>query len=1349
MSNTPPHTSIALRPWGVVVLLATLAIPASAAGELSFEERVRAQEAVARTYSRHRIGTDAPFERSVTRSMLESIVRDQLARERELETRWKTPVTRAAVEREMERIARHTRFPDRLREIYAALNDDPVLVLECFARPSLVRRLTDRFRRSGEVGVVDDGAVSLELVADPRYRLPDPAGPDSEGTAACPPADGWVNGSLDDVPLARRQAAHVWTGSELIVWGGLLVESGLQSVKGGRYDPLTDSWSPLRGLGAPPGGSYTAVWTGTEMILWGGGGSAATAFRAGARYNPATDTWSPLSLTNAPVPLSNPTAVWTGTRMLVWGGRDLQSLVASNAGWAYDPSLDLWTAITTAGAPAPRYQHSAVWTGSRMIVFGGDNGVVRSNDGGSYDPASDTWAPISTSGAPSPRRQHSAIWTGGRMIVWGGTEPSSGYLQTGGRYDPASDTWQATSTVGAPQARILHAAEWTGSRMIVWGGSSQNSPFVLGDGSRYDPISDSWSSVSNSGAPQGMDGPAAAWTGSLLLVWGKNPGGRYDPATDSWTPMSSGAGNLAEGGTVVWTGTEALAWGGNSSLPGARYDPLLDSWTAITPVGAPSARVAHTSVWTGQRMIVWGGYTPGGGIHGTGGRYDPTTDSWQSTSTLGAPTARYDHAAAWAGSRMIVWGGWTGLQGSDMNTGGRYDPVLDTWTPTSVTNAAEPRHSTSALWTGRYVVIFGGSHNSAPVPGSWPNGKRYDPASDTWLPMGSGGGPAPATGGYSPTGVWTGESALYRHGDGLSARYRPGDDRWLPMSADGAPRPTNAFPSGVWTGLQFVIPAYDSKPGASYDPATDAWTPLQVEGMPEFSRLPSIWTGQGVFNWNGTNGGFYVADWDGDGDRGSCDPCPVDAADDGDGDGRCADVDNCPTVANSGQQNGDGDARGDACDGCPLDFEDSFVDTDGDGLGNVCDADDDGDASPDGSDNCPLISNPGQQNADGDAFGDPCDPCPIDALNDADADGTCANVDNCPTVSNAGQADADGDAIGDACDACPTDATNTDPDGDGRCLGQDNCPTRFNPLQSDGDADGIGELCDNCPGIANTGQPDVDGDGAGDVCDCEPADPNDRRPPEVTGVAAAKSGSTALLSWTSAAGADAYSVSRGLLSAKGPNQYGPCLTNNVATPGLSDAEIPPVGDGYFYLVQAQSYECTLGTLGWTSSEAERNNFSAGSCTGGGHADVLASSQSTPTGTLSGTLSRASSSDGLVESVTEVLSGGSPANRFSQLEHRFTFPVFAGLRSELHVEGFRTSSTDGDDFRFEYSTDGVNWTPVALPSLPFSDNDIDLAGTVPSTFNGNLLIRVVDTNRTPGTQSLDTVSIDAIFIRIVN
>ena len=52
----------------------------------------------------------------------------------------------------------------------------------------------------------------------------------------------------------------------------------------------------------------------------------------------------------------------------------------------------------------------------------------------------------STANAPSGRAGHTAVWTGSEMIVWGGVSVHHCYLNTGGRYNPSTDSWTATST---------------------------------------------------------------------------------------------------------------------------------------------------------------------------------------------------------------------------------------------------------------------------------------------------------------------------------------------------------------------------------------------------------------------------------------------------------------------------------------------------------------------------------------------------------------------------------------------------------------------------------------------------------------------------------------------------------------------------------------------------------------------------------------------------------------------------------------------------------------------------------------------------------------------------------------
>src|SRR5947199_2977181 len=103
-----------------------------------------------------------------------------------------------------------------------------------------------------------------------------------------------------------------------------------------------------------------------------------------------------------------------------------------------------------------------------MIVSGGCVGS-ESNTGGRYDPSTDSWTATSTTNAPTARFYHTAVWTGSEMIVWGGTGNNSP-LGTGGRYNPSTGSCTATSGTNGPTVRDLHTPVWTGSEMIVWGG---------------------------------------------------------------------------------------------------------------------------------------------------------------------------------------------------------------------------------------------------------------------------------------------------------------------------------------------------------------------------------------------------------------------------------------------------------------------------------------------------------------------------------------------------------------------------------------------------------------------------------------------------------------------------------------------------------------------------------------------------------------------------------------------------------------------------------------------------------------------------------------------------------------
>jgi len=200
---------------------------------------------------------------------------------------------------------------------------------------------------------------------------------------------------------------------------------------------------------------------------------------------------------------------------------------------------DSWTPYL----PGGRINHSAIWTGSVMVVWGGINGQGPLGTGGRFDPATDTWTPTSLVGAPSARFQHVGVWTGSRMLIWGGRDGTQ-WLNGGGRYDPVTDTWAPISLKDAPPPR-LYLGDWSGSRLLVWGSFESTPNF----GGRYDPVADVWTPISTAGSPSPRNSYSVVWAANVLIVWGGvdgtgyvNTGGRYDPVSDTWTPTSlSGA----------------------------------------------------------------------------------------------------------------------------------------------------------------------------------------------------------------------------------------------------------------------------------------------------------------------------------------------------------------------------------------------------------------------------------------------------------------------------------------------------------------------------------------------------------------------------------------------------------------------------------------------------------------------------------------------------------------------------------------------------------------------------------------------------------------------------------------
>jgi N-acetylneuraminic acid mutarotase len=258
----------------------------------------------------------------------------------------------------------------------------------------------------------------------------------------------------------------------------------------GAFNPTTNRWRALRG--APVTASSVLVWTGRQVLTWGGG-CCGDFSPSGSAYDVANDSWQPMPAS----PLTGrwrPYGVWTGTELLVIGGTNEASAGLTDAA-AYNPATRTWRSLPP--MPAPRAGATAVWTGTEVLIVGGHSGGWPSDrmyaDGVAFDPATNRWRTLPSSGIS--RYDHVAAWTGSLLLVWGGQslprDAGTGEYSTpphGMVFDPATGTWSAMP-VSVLRGRVGAAAAWTGSEMLIWGGNAVKGGGRLVDGAAFRPAS--------------------------------------------------------------------------------------------------------------------------------------------------------------------------------------------------------------------------------------------------------------------------------------------------------------------------------------------------------------------------------------------------------------------------------------------------------------------------------------------------------------------------------------------------------------------------------------------------------------------------------------------------------------------------------------------------------------------------------------------------------------------------------------------------------------------------------------------------------------------------------------------
>ena len=244
--------------------------------------------------------------------------------------------------------------------------------------------------------------------------------------------------------------------------------------------------------------------------------------------------------------------------------------------------------------------------------------------------------------------------------------------------------------------------------------------------------------------------------------------------------------------------------------------------------------------------------------------------------------------------------------------------------------------------------------------------------------------------------------------------------------------------------------------------------------------------------------------------------------------------------------------------------------------------------------------------------------------------------------------------------------------------------------------------------------------------------PGTQPPLAPTNAVAAAAGSTAInVTWDdNATSEDGYEVER---STDGVN-FALVTTTGPDATSFADGGLTP-STTYTYRVRAYN---GAGPSAY-SNAAQATTGAAGSF------DETAVGETSIDGTVTGSYLDTLSANGVAEQIEELRTGGKPANRVTYLEHRWAFNVTGGSSVAFHLRAWKTASPDNDDFQFAWSDDGVNYTPMMTVTAT-SDPGSYSVFSLPASTSGTVYVRVVDTDRSAGSNDRDSIFVEHMFIR---
>ena len=264
--------------------------------------------------------------------------------------------------------------------------------------------------------------------------------------------------------------------------------------------------------------------------------------------------------------------------------------------------------------------------------------------------------------APSSTLDAASATLNDKLYMVGG-KTSDGHTLDAFEYDPFRDSWTLIAPLPFDNAVENAAAASYGGKLYVFGGSTSAFSGAQNHAAFYNPVDDSWTTVSSMPTPRGGV-TAQTLNGLIYVMGGMDDSGAsldtveiYDPETDTWSTGPSLQTRRDNPGSAVLDGKIYVVGGRTREFDGSQtnhatvevFEPAT-GWGFVAPM--PTARRTMTVGTISGRLQVIGGENP---VVAANEEYNPVTNSWRSITDI--DTGRHGAAAGTIRGKIYVAGG--------------------------------------------------------------------------------------------------------------------------------------------------------------------------------------------------------------------------------------------------------------------------------------------------------------------------------------------------------------------------------------------------------------------------------------------------------------------------------------------------------------------------------------------------------------------------------------------------------------------------------------------------------------------------------------------------------------------